>query len=178
MRVAFMVRERLSLAQGLQPGRPDAAFRHGRNGQDPRRMDAATPPPGYTPIAPPSNYVATMGPYYEKATADGGTRYALFVTEKHLNTIGIAHGGVTMGFLDTVFGRTARAASGGGRGATVQFSANFLTPAAADHWIEGEAHVTRRTRSLIFLHGRIWMGRRTLMTASGVFAWRRPETPA
>ncbi len=80
-----------------------------------------------------------------------------------------------MGFLDTIFGRTARAASGGGRGATVQFSANFLAPAIAEHWIEGEARVTRRTRSMIFLQGRVWLGRRTLMTASGVFSWRRPD---
>lgn len=93
-----------------------------------------------------------VGPLY--ATQRGErTVVGLRVSEKHLNGVGIIHGGMYLMLLDTAM---TRACIGLRRPdvfpATTSLSSEFLDAARPGDWIEAEAEVLRAGRRIVFLN--------------------------
>lgn len=126
------------------------------------------PPPGFLAATPRSGFTGNNGPWYEKH--EGGTLLRAFrVLDKHVNALGIAHGGMLMAFADSVLARAAFAETK--RSAvTMRMTCDFVGPARLGDWVEGSAELTRATRHLAFVRGRIWTGNRTVLTATAVFS--------
>lgn len=127
-----------------------------------------------------------MPPGYEPCTMDDGEfgraqgrlhwspdhkRFAFRVENRHRNENGVVHGGMLMTLADQVLGLTVVQALGNNPAATVSLNCDFIDGALAGDLIEGEAKVTRITRSVVFVQGQLFCGDRILLNASGL--WKR-----
>lgn len=135
------------------------------------------PPEGFKPSAR-GPYTTHNGPFFHRSTPET-LEHAFFALKRHCNSLGIVHGGMLSTFMDGVLanavGREAGTAS-----VTVHLSLDFLSMARAGDWVFGDAVVTRQTKDLIFVEGRIRVGTRDVMRASGIFkpVHRRADQPA
>lgn len=130
---------------------------------------SSTTPAGYEPSPVlDGNFGQSLGPLYQRP--DGGG-YAFRVGPEHRNSRGIAHGGVLMTIADQTLGLTVQRAIDGGPAVTVTLNCDFVDGAQAGDLIEIEAAVTRVTRSLVFVTGRLTSNGRTILTAAGI--WKR-----
>jgi uncharacterized protein (TIGR00369 family) len=134
---------------------------------------ASVLPPGFAEIPPMSGFGRAMGPWYEK-TENGKGILGFRAGERHINRLGIIHGGMMMAFADVVLSEAQRRVTGR-PSVTMRMAVDFVSPARLGDWIEGVGEVTRSTRNLVFVRARIWRGKHTLMTASGVFNFIRPR---
>jgi len=138
---------------------------------------APAPPEGFKPSAR-GPYTTHNGPFFHRSTPET-LEHAFFALKRHCNSLGIVHGGMLSTFMDGVLanavGREAGTAS-----VTVHLSLDFLSMARAGDWVFGDAVVTRQTKDLIFVEGRIRVGTREVMRASGIFkpVHRRADQPA
>jgi acyl-coenzyme A thioesterase PaaI-like protein len=96
-------------------------------------------------------------------------RFAFLPSPKHLNGGGALHGGLLMTLADSFLGMTVQEAAGGGMAATVTLNTDFLAGGTADAPVFGSAHITRKTRSLIFVAGDLTQNGKLLMTATGIW---------
>ncbi|MFZ4606284.1 MAG: PaaI family thioesterase [Caulobacter sp.] len=135
------------------------------------------PPEGFKPSAR-GPYTTHNGPFFHRIEQDR-LEHCFFVLKRHCNSLGIVHGGMLSTFMDGVLanavGREAGTAS-----VTVHLSLDFLSMARAGDWVYGDGVVTRKTKDLIFVEGRIHTGSRDVMRASGIFkpVHRRADQPA
>ena len=107
----------------------------------------------------------TFGEYLglETKRTDGGAEVRLEITERALNSLGVAHGGVICSLVDHAIGTAVHLALGRGRRAvTVELKVNFLAPSTSGtliargrliregrHLLVGEAEVLDQGGRLI-----------------------------
>ncbi|WP_286828176.1 MULTISPECIES: PaaI family thioesterase [Kordiimonas] len=109
-----------------------------------------------------------IGPFYLKDNGDGTHRSAFVAeAERHCNAGGMLHGGLLMSFADFALFAIAKEALGG-FGVTVAFNSEFVSAGQAGELVEATGEITRDTRSLIFVRGKIFSGDRTIMAFSGI----------
>lgn len=137
-------------------------------------MSDAAPPSGYEPVFN-VGFNAYVGPIWRKPGEGEAPDSFLFeVREHHLNGGGFVHGGMLMALADVVLGVTVSRAVGGAPCATVSLNCDFVAAAKQGDRIEGEARITRRTRSVVFVSGELHTqtegaARTTLLTATGIW---------
>jgi uncharacterized protein (TIGR00369 family) len=122
-------------------------------------------PAGFAPLPSGGEFVGINGPLYlrhQGKTVQLGFR----VEPRHTNPIGICHGGMLASFCDMLLPIAIHRQSEVGMRflPTVSLQLDYLAPAPLGAWVEGEAHVLRVTKSLVFAQG--------LATADGVPAVR------
>lgn len=131
-------------------------------------------PPGYEPVFN-MGFNAYVGPILCKTGGNETPDQFLFdVRDHHLNGGGYVHGGMLMALADVVLGVTAHHAAGKVPCATVSLNCDFVAVGKSGDRIEGEAHVTRKTRSVLFLSGELYArtdgsAPRKLLTATGIW---------
>lgn len=132
-----------------------------------------THPPGYVPVFH-EGFNAHVGPVMRKQGEGGAPDHFRFRVEPHhLNVNGILHGGMLMALADVVLGCTATEATGAAC-STVSLNCDFVAAGRAGDLIEGTAKVDRKTRTMAFVSGDLYVkdtdgARRTLMTATGIW---------
>jgi uncharacterized protein (TIGR00369 family) len=143
-------------------------------------MTLAEPPAAAAPEIPPhfellrdeSGFGRLVGPLYVRKPKDGQTfAWGFRAAGKHLNPGGIVHGGMLVTFADQCFGALAYFAAGKRPCSTIDLSASFVAPGRRGDWIECTGAVSRVTRELVFVTGRITAGERTLVDLKGI--WKR-----
>jgi len=128
-------------------------------------------PQGYAREPLRSGFSQTVGPWYRRQDVEH-VQLAFRADERHINSLGIVHGGMMVSFADVLMGQAHRKLSG--RAAvTTRMTVDFVDAARLGDLIEGKGEVTRLTRNLAFVRARVWTGKRTLLTTSGVFAFVR-----
>ncbi|HEX6859538.1 MAG TPA: PaaI family thioesterase [Caulobacteraceae bacterium] len=125
------------------------------------------PPEGFTPSAR-GPFTAYNGPFFHKLNADGSFEHAFYVLKRHCNSMGIAHGGMMTTFLDGLLARAVFTATGN-VSVTIHLSVDFLSMARAGEWVFGDARVTKVTKELVFVEGRVRVGQKDVLRGSGVF---------
>ena len=135
------------------------------------------PPEGFKPSAR-GPYTTHNGPFFHRSTPET-LEHAFFVLKRHCNSLGIVHGGMLSTFMDGVLANAVGRETGTAS-VTVHLSLDFLSMARAGDWVFGDAVVTRQTKDLIFVEGRIRVGTRDVLRASGIFkpVHRRADQPA
>lgn len=109
-----------------------------------------------------------IGPFYEIELAHG-MRRAVLLDQRHLNPEGVIHGGLIASFAEYVLYRAIGDEIGHDTPcATVQLNTQFIAAAFPNRWLYGEAHVLRRTRSLVFTAGEIFDQQRRVAFVSGI----------
>jgi uncharacterized protein (TIGR00369 family) len=137
-----------------------------RTGDDLPRL-----PDGFTLLGLGGEFVRANGPLYERFDA-GAYQLAFRVERRHTNTMGICHGGMMATFCDMLLPITAfrRSETLHARFLpTVSLQIDYLAPAPLGAWVQGEAHVLRTTRSLLFAQGLVTVDGEAIARVSGVF---------
>ena len=132
--------------------------------------ESANPPEGFK-LGQRGPFTVHNGPIFRKETDDGLVQ-GFRVLDRHCNGVGILHGGMMMAFIDGVLG-TAVWRETDRPALTIRMTCDFLSIARPGDWIEGLGTVTKATRSVAFVEGRVWTGEKTVLTASGVFKMMR-----
>jgi uncharacterized protein (TIGR00369 family) len=141
-----------------------------KGGADVTKTETTPVPEGWTPLGQSSAYVRLLGPLYVK---DGGDHrvIAMRVEEKHLNTRGIAHGGMLVSLADTALGVVLHLSERPPRPmVTVSLSVDFASAARLGDWVEAHVEILRSGRQLAFANCRLVVEGRMVLRASGVFA--------
>lgn len=110
----------------------------------------------------------TLGPvWYRKQ--DERTAYGLLAGAKHINRNGTVHGGVLLGLADHALGHASGEATGGAKQATIHLNLDFVAPAFDGDFVLVDTLVTRRTRAIVFVEGKLRVQSKTVATASGIW---------
>ncbi|MCW5748301.1 MAG: PaaI family thioesterase [Alphaproteobacteria bacterium] len=133
---------------------------------------SADPPPGFVALPARGGFTERNGPWFEKVGSDGQVLRGLRVLPRHLNALGIVHGGLLTAFLDAAMGAAAWRASGR-RCVTLTLSVEFLSHGRPGDWIEAEAHCAGFDSQVAHVSGRLYGRRHSIMTGQGLFALLR-----
>ncbi len=127
-------------------------------------------PPGFSLVKRTGPFLDLFGPVYVKI--DGKARIVgVRVMDKHLNTRGIAHGGMLVTLADSALGINLAYYDEPPRPmVTVSLSTDFLNPAQLGDWIEAHVTVQRMGVHLAFASCNLMVEGRVILRASGVFA--------
>ena len=125
------------------------------------------PPEGFVRSSERGPFSSHNGPFYHKVAEDKFW-HGVRLRERHCNGHGIIHGGFYMTFADGLMGAAVWRATGIG-GVTVRMTSDFLGMAKPGDWLEGEAIVTRAAKTVAFAEAKVYVGSRSVLTASGVF---------
>jgi uncharacterized protein (TIGR00369 family) len=138
---------------------------------------AKSVPEGFQLIERGGPFLTALGPLYVNTSGETPV-IGLRVEEKHLNTRGIAHGGMLVTLADSALGialyrsRTPRQPM-----VTVHLSTDFADAARAGDWIEAHVDIQKVGARLAFANCYLVVGTRRILRASGVFALVPPARP-
>ena len=136
-------------------------------------------PPGFRPIKSGGDFMGINGPIHVLHQG-ADVRFGLRVEPRHLNPMGMLHGGMMASFCDMLIPLSVhRKHPELGRRflPTISLQIDYLAPAPGGCWIEGTAELLRATRSLVFAQGLVTADGVPCARASGVFKIG-PEIPA
>jgi uncharacterized protein (TIGR00369 family) len=127
-------------------------------------------PPGFARLEIAAGFAADFGPIYAKREGER-VWYGFRVEEKHLNPRAMVHGGALATFADMQLAALMRS----GRltpkqSPTISLSLDFLAPAKAGDWVEGEIVLVKRTRRLAFSETILTVAGASIARAKGMFA--------
>lgn len=120
-------------------------------------------------------FIELIGPFWEHKT-DTGPVLAFRAEQKHKNRRGVVQGGVLMAYADRALGMYARHATGGQAQATAQLDVHFVSSVQIGEVVTLEPQLIRRTRSIMFLRGTLFVDSRIVAIASGVWKLLRSPT--
>jgi uncharacterized protein (TIGR00369 family) len=106
---------------------------------------------------------------------DGHATLALDLTERHMNSWQITHGGVLMTMLDVVMAMAGRSLSAELKGVvTVEMKTSFLQPGGiVGGRIEARGKAFHQSTTMCFCEGEIWSGERLVAKSMGTFKYLR-----
>ncbi|HJQ60717.1 MAG TPA: PaaI family thioesterase [Vineibacter sp.] len=133
---------------------------------------SAEVPPHFELLRDQSGFGQLIGPLYVRKPREGRAfAWGFRAAAKHMNPGGVVHGGMLVTFADQTFGALAYFAAGKKPCTTIDLSASFMAPGRPGDWIECTGAVSRVTRELVFVTGRISANERTLVDLKGI--WKR-----
>lgn len=134
-------------------------------------------PAGWTPFEDPG-FVALTGPVYWReadGAKDGAKDFAFRTEEKHVNLVGIVHGGMLVTFADRALSICARDAVGGAGCVTIEMNVQFVGAAKIGDVIETTPEIVRKTSSLIFVRTVLTCEGRVIAAISGIWKVMREK---
>lgn len=124
---------------------------------------------GYTKWGDDEPFEDHAGPFYMKMMPSTGRHLSAFIPEqRHMNGGGFLHGGMLMSFADFALFVIASDELRELNAVTVSCQTEFLKGVAPETPVYANGEVTRNTRSLVFVRGRIFHQEETLATFSGI----------
>jgi acyl-CoA thioesterase len=130
--------------------------------------------PQSTPFHAGIPFIEDLG--VEFISADNGRAVvALALTERHLNSWSVAHGGVLMTMLDVAMAVAGRSLDpDAGAGVTVEMKTSFVQPANARTRLIASAHAFHRSSTMAFCDGEIRdTAGRLIAKAMGTFKYHK-----
>ncbi len=134
-------------------------------------MSAFQLPDGFACEDTGKRFTTHIGPIYKKYVGGKLTAGAILVDDIHVNMRGVVHGGMMMSLIDHTLARMVSDAVAGNPCTTISLNCDFVAGARLGDWLVATGDVTKHTRSLVFIRGKVECGDKLLMTASGV--WKR-----
>lgn len=127
-------------------------------------------PPGFAPLGRGGPFLRLFGPLYARETG-ASTIIGLRIEEKHLNTGGVAHGGMLVTLADSALGIALwDALPSRERMVTVSLTTDFVEAARLGEFVEAHVDVQKMGKRLAFASCYLFVGERRILRASGVFA--------
>ena len=117
-----------------------------------------------------SRFLSALGPLYAKGD-DRDVVIGLRIDQRHLNTRGVAHGGMLVTLADSALGIViATSRTPPHPMVTVNLSADFADVAREGDWVEARVDVQKMGKRFAFATCHLWVGERRILRASGIFA--------
>lgn len=127
-------------------------------------------PPGFAPSHEGGDFIALIGPLHMRLDG-GGFQLGFRVERRHVNGLGICHGGMMATFCDMLLPLGSRQLAAQLRGRflpTVSLQVDYLAATPLGSWVQGEAQVLRTTRTLVFAQGLVTADGQPAARVSGV----------
>lgn len=106
---------------------------------------------------------------------DGRSSCTVPLRPEHLNSVGVAHGGLTFALADTCMGQALRTVLGDDeRAMTLESKMNYMRAGTGEQ-LRSESTVVHRSGRFANVECRIWAGDQLVSTATGTFAILRRE---
>jgi acyl-CoA thioesterase len=104
---------------------------------------------------------------------NGEAQVALNLSERHMNSWQVTHGGVTMTLLDVVMSMAGRSLDPEARGGvTIEMKTSFLQPGGhAGGRIIARGKAFHRSTTIYFCEGELWSGDKLVAKAMGTFKY-------
>jgi acyl-CoA thioesterase len=104
---------------------------------------------------------------------NGEAQVALNLSERHMNSWQVTHGGVIMTLLDVVMSMAGRSLDPEARGGvTIEMKTSFLQPGGKPGGrIIAKGKACHRSTSIYFCEGELWSGDRLVAKAMGTFKY-------
>lgn len=135
-------------------------------------------PEGYRLLEVGGPYFRLLGPVHARGGEGGRWVIGLRMAPHHLNSQGVAHGGMLTTLADGALGiniAVARQQPGGQ--VTVSLTADFISGAREGEWLEAHTRITRMGRRLAYASCDLKVGDRAVLRASAVFAFVERDVP-
>jgi uncharacterized protein (TIGR00369 family) len=116
-----------------------------------------------------SPFLSSLGTLYAKDEGSGVV-IGLRIEEKHLNTRGVAHGGMLVTLADSAMGIVIAMSRTPHPMVTVNLTADFADAARAGDWAEARVDIQKIGKRLAFASCQLWVGQKRILRASGIFA--------
>lgn len=127
------------------------------------------PPEGFVPHKTGSPYLDHNGPFYAKGSGHDFVIGA-YITEKHVNRSGVAHGGFIATFADVALVFACATVSGEpGSGLTVSLTVDFTGVATLGSWLESKVEIHKDHGALKFANVYLICNGKSIARASAVF---------
>jgi acyl-coenzyme A thioesterase 13 len=128
-------------------------------------------PDRYEPLQRGSSpFLSALGPLYAKQEGSAVV-IGLRIEERHLNTRGVAHGGMLVTLADSALGIViAMSRTPPDPMVTVNLTADFADVARAGDWVEARVDVQKMGSRFAFASCHLWVGDKRILRASGIFA--------
>ena len=121
-------------------------------------------------------FMGTAGPLWTRRE-DAGWGYGLLAEARHLNPLGVVHGGTLLTLLDHAISTVAWEASGRLPCVTLQLDTHFLASVSEGEFAEARAEVSHRTSKLMFMRGHLTVEGRPVLTAQAIMRVKSAPTP-
>lgn len=104
---------------------------------------------------------------------DGEAEIALNLSQRHMNSWHVTHGGVTMTLLDVVMSMAGRSLDPDARGGvTVEMKTSFMQPGGKPGGrITAKGKAIHRSTTMCFCDGELWDGDKLVAKAMGTFKY-------
>jgi acyl-coenzyme A thioesterase 13 len=137
--------------------------------------DPADIPEGFKPLRRGSSpFLSNLGPLYGKKEGENLV-IGLRIEERHLNTRGVAHGGMLVTLADSALGIVIASLHTPPKPmVTINLTADFADAAREGDWVEARVDVQKMGRRLAFANCHLWAGHKRILRASGIFAQVTP----
>ncbi|HJV82719.1 PaaI family thioesterase [Noviherbaspirillum sp.] len=105
--------------------------------------------------------------------ADGEAQVALTLSERHMNSWNVAHGGIIMTLLDVAMSMAGRSLDPDARGGvTIEMKTSFLQPGGhPGARIVAKGKAFHRARTICFCEGEVWNDDKLAAKAMGTFKY-------
>lgn len=132
--------------------------------------EAIAIPDGFRPAKIHGEFVAFNGPFYAQLSGDR-IQLGFRVEQRHTNPMGICHGGMLASFADMLVPCTAMYEPGRERRflVTISLQIDYLGTSPLGAWVQGEAHILRTTRNMVFGQGLVHADGAPALRFSGIF---------
>lgn len=126
-------------------------------------------PAGYVPFPLASNFTERNGPLFHRAR-NGKVTFGFRVDARHLNPREVVHGGWLTSFADIALAQSGLFYMGKrGLAPTIHLETDFIAPIHPTQWVECEAQLVNRTRTMSFVNGVVTADGKPVARCSGVF---------
>jgi acyl-coenzyme A thioesterase 13 len=133
------------------------------------------PPVGYKRLHA-SAYLELIGPCYYAKDSNGVLSVGVYIQEKHVNAVGIGHGGLLVTLADATLGLAIyEVHPSSGPMVTASLSTEFLEPARLGDWVEVHVDLERIGKRISYANCFLHVGERRILRASGVFVSTPPQ---
>ena len=115
-------------------------------------------------------FMGHNGGFEFRQISDTEYEYRATIQEYHLNSGGITHGGFIMTLMDSGLGTSVyRSLGGEKRIATISLDVKFIAPSQQGETLVGSARIIKKTRSMVFVRGELFMGDKVIATGDGIW---------
>ncbi len=133
-------------------------------------------PAGFKPLFRTSPFLEANGPFYFREEEGQGFIIGLRIEEKHINSRGIAHGGILMALADIAMGYNASATQNPPLPlVTTSLTADFASSAKIGDWLEARVDIQKVGQRVAFANTYISVEGERIVRASAVFVVARKD---
>ena len=114
-------------------------------------------------------FMQNVGDLSFKKIDETNFEYSIKISEKFLNTGGIAHGGFIATIADTGMGNAAHIAAGNKRCVTINLDIKFISAGKLNDKLIGKVKILKKTKTLVFISSEIFASEKIVATTSGTW---------